>query len=525
MLPIIDRVARHGSAVAVRDGLGSAVAVRDGLGSAVAVRDGLGSAVAVRDGMGTTTYTSLLDRSAALAAALLGGRGDLAGERIGILVEPDAAFVAALWGVWRAGGIAVPLSLHATADELAHVVADAGIGTALADDHLTASRQDVFARRGMRLLDPRRAAAPATPLPDVDPTRPGLMLFTSGTTARPKGVVTTHRCIQAQIESLVAAWRWSSADRIPLFLPLHHVHGLINVVSCAAWAGATVTALGKFDPAEVSAAVAADEFTLFMAVPTIFVRLLEALDGLAAPDRARVAAGFGRLRLVVSGSAALPASVFERFATITGQRILERYGMTEIGMALSNPYDGPRRPGHVGGPLPGVAVRLWSDASRGAPPPGEPGEIQVRGDTVFAGYWGQPEATAAAFVDGWFRTGDVAVIEEGSYRILGRSSVDIIKSGGYKLSALEIEAALLDCPAIADCAVVGLPDDTWGETVAAAVVLRAGTELSLEAVRDWARQRLSPYKLPRALVCVAALPRNAMGKVTKPAVRELFDAT
>jgi malonyl-CoA/methylmalonyl-CoA synthetase len=348
------------------------------------------------------------------------------------------------------------------------------------------------------------------------------MLYTSGTTARPKGVVTTHRCIRAQIESLVAAWRWTAADRIPLFLPLQHVHGLVNVVSCALWAGASFTALGKFEPEAVIAAVAADEYTLFMAVPTNYVRLLEALEALDAASRTRAAAGFGRLRLVVSGSAALPASVFERFAALTGQPILERYGMTEIGMALSNPYDGPRRPGHVGLPLPGVEVRPWSDSHAGSPPPGEPGEIQVRGATVFSGYWAQPEATAAAFVDGWFRSGDVAVVEEGSYRILGRSSVDIIKSGGYKLSALEIEAALLDCPGVAECAVVGLPDDTWGEAVAAAVVLRPGAELSLESLRDWARARLSVYKLPRRLACVAALPRTAMGKVTKPAVRGLF---
>jgi len=481
-----------------------------------------GTAVAIRDRHGAATYADLLDRSALVAADILGGRADLAGERVGILVAPGAAFVAALWGVWRAGGIAVPLSLHATADELDHALTDAGIATVLADADRAAGRHGALARHAVGVLDPGAAVGPAAPLPDVDPSRPALMLFTSGTTARPKGVVTTHRCIHAQIESLVAAWRWTSADRIPLFLPLHHVHGLVNVVSCALWAGATVTALEKFAPVSLALAVAADAYTLVMAVPTNYVRLLEAFDGLGADDRARVAAGFGRLRLVVSGSAALPASVFERFAAVTGQRILERYGMTEIGMALSNPYDGPRRPGHVGVPLPGVAVRLWSEAHGGAPPPGEPGEIQVRGDTLFAGYWGQPEATAAAFVDGWFRTGDVAVIEEGSYRILGRASVDIIKSGGYKLSALEIEAALLDCPAVAECAVVGLPDDTWGETVAAAVVLRPGADLSLDALREWARGRLSPYKLPRRLACVAALPRNAMGKVTKPAVRELF---
>ncbi len=483
-----------------------------------------GDAVAVRGPTRDHTHADLLARSAVLAARLCGSRPDLDGERVGILVHPDAGFVAALWGVWRAGGIAVPLSLHATADELGHVLADAGITRVVADADLAASRAEPLAACGAALVDPRPAAAHPTALPAVARDRPALMLYTSGTTARPKGVVTTHRCIAAQIESLVAAWRWTAADRIPLFLPLHHIHGLINVVSCALWAGASFTPLNRFDPAPVIEAVAADRFTLFMAVPTIYVRLLEALDALDPEARLRAAEGFGRLRLVVSGSAALPAGVFARFAAATGQWILERYGMTEIGMALSNPYDGQRRPGHVGLPLPGVEVRLWSEAHGGSPPPGEPGEIQVRGATVFSGYWSQPEATAASFVDGWFRTGDVAVIEEGSYRILGRSSVDIIKSGGYKLSALEIEAALLDHPAIAECAVVGLPDDTWGEMVAAAVVLRPGATLTLDALRGWGRDRLSPYKLPRRLMAVATLPRNAMGKVTKPAVRALFAA-
>lgn len=494
MLPVVERALRHGDAVAVRG--------------------------PTRD----HTHADLVSSSAAIAGRLCGSRTDLDGRRVGILLHPDARFVAALWGVWRAGGIAVPLSLHAGPAELAHVLADAGIATVVAAADLAAARSAPLSAAGVALVDPYDVAPSPAALPDVAVDRPGLMLYTSGTTARPKGVVTTHRCIAAQIGSLVEAWRWTSADRIPLFLPLHHIHGLVNVVSCALWAGASFTALERFEPAPVLEAVAADAFTLFMAVPTIYVRVLEALDDLAPAARARAVAGFGRLRLVVSGSAALPASLFERFAAVTGQRILERYGMTEIGMALSNPYDGPRRPGHVGGPLPGVEVRLWSEAHGGSPPPGEPGEIQVRGATVFSGYWGQPEATAASFADGWFRTGDVAVIEEGSYRILGRSSIDIIKSGGYKLSALEIEAALLDHPAVAECAVVGLPDDTWGEVVAAAVVTRPGATLTAEGLRAWGRERLSAYKLPRRLVCVAALPRNAMGKVTKPAVRTLFPA-
>jgi len=229
------------------------------------------------------------------------------------------------------------------------------------------------------------------------------------------------------------------------------------------------------------------------------------------------------MRLMVSGSAALPVRVLERWREISGHVLLERYGMTEIGMALSNPLHGARRPGFVGTPLPGVDVRLVDEAGRPVPE-GTPGEIEVRGGTVFREYWRRPEATAAAFRGDWFRTGDVAVVEDGAYRILGRSSVDIIKTGGYKVSALEIEETLRTHPAVLDCAVVGVEDPEWGERICAAVELRGGSGegLTLDALQRWAKERLAPYKIPRALVSVTVLPRNAMGKVTKPVVAKLF---
>ena len=224
---------------------------------------------------------------------------------------------------------------------------------------------------------------------------------------------------------------------------------------------------------------------------------------------------------MVSGSAALPVSTLERWKKITGHTLLERYGMTEIGMALSNPLHGKRVPGSVGVPLPGVQVRLCGQ--NGEPvPEGVPGEIEVRGPGVFSEYWGKPEATREAFRDGWFRTGDTATREDGVYRILGRTSIDILKTGGHKVSALEIEDVLLQHPAVAECAVVGVADEEWGQRVAAALVLRAGAALSLDALRAWARDLLAAYKLPSRLLVVEALPRNAMGKVVKPAVTTLF---
>ena len=350
-----------------------------------------------------------------------------------------------------------------------------------------------------------------------------MIVYTSGTTGKPKGVVTTHANIAAQVTSLVTAWEWRADDWILLVLPLHHVHGIVNVLTCALWAGARCEMPAKFDAERVWVRIAAGDLTLFMAVPTIYGKLITAWEA-AAPERRRPwSAGCAppRMRLMVSGSAALPVQRLERWREISGHVLLERYGMTEIGMALSNPLHGTRRPGSVGTPLPGVETRLVDDAGRPVPP-GKTGEIEVRGAAVFLEYWRQPEATAAAFRDGWFRTGDVAVIEDGAYRILGRSSVDIIKTGGYKVSALEVEEVLRTHPAIAECAVVGVEDPEWGERICAAVERRGEAELTLAALQAWAKERLAPYKIPRALRSVPTLPRNAMGKVTKPEVAKLF---
>jgi malonyl-CoA/methylmalonyl-CoA synthetase len=228
---------------------------------------------------------------------------------------------------------------------------------------------------------------------------------------------------------------------------------------------------------------------------------------------------------MVSGSAALPVPTLRRWEEITGHRLLERYGMTEIGMALSNPLVGERRAGYVGRPLPGVQVRLVDEEDRAAAI-GSPGEIQVRGPTVFAGYWERPAETAAAFTpDGWFRTGDLSVVEGDDYRILGRASVDILKTGGEKISALEIEDVLRTHASVLDCAVVGVPDAAWGDRVCAAIVRRPSTNLSADELRAFAKGLLAPYKVPKQILVVADLPRNPMGKVTKPAVRALFEAT
>jgi len=472
---------------------------------------------------GTFTYRELLDASARVAARLLGDRGDLAEERVALLAPGGFSYVAAQWGVWRAGGVAVPLATSHPPAELEYVLRDAEASAVVAHPELAAVLDRVALDPAVRRISTpdAMATAPLSPLPAVDEGRRAMIVYTSGTTGKPKGVVTTHANIRAQVTSLITAWEWSADDRILLVLPLHHVHGIVNVLTCALWAGARCDMLPRFDAEAIWDRIGRGDLTLFMAVPTIYRKLVAAWE-VAGPERQRAwSAGCRRMRLMVSGSAALPVQTLKRWKEISGHTLLERYGMTEIGMALSNPLHGERRPGLVGCPLPGVEVRLVDEDDRPVAV-GAPGEIEVRGPGVFLEYWRRPEETAAAFRDRWFRTGDVAVVEDGAYRILGRRSVDIIKTGGYKVSALEIEEVLRAHPAIAECAVVGVDDPEWGERVCVAVELRRPGELTLAELQSWAKERLAPYKVPRALQCVGALPRNAVGKVMKPEVAALF---
>ncbi len=483
-----------------------------------------GARVAVTSHGHDHSYDSLLSVSEGIAASLLGGSTDLDEQRVAFLIPASFEYVAVQWGIWRAGGIAVPLSLSSADPELEHVITDAQVDRIIVPEDSLAKLRPLCDRLSTPLLSVDQISSRGSvPLPQLEARRRAMILYTSGTTSKPKGVVSTHANIQAQITTLAEAWGWRSEDSIPLFLPLHHVHGIVNVLGCALWSGARVDCFDSFDAPAILERVADQEYSLFMGVPTIYVKLIRILEAADEGDRARYADGFAHMRLMVSGSAALPASVHEQWTDLTGQKLLERYGMTEIGMAISNPLQGERRPGAVGLALPGVTVRLVSEAGELIEAEDEPGEIHVRGPSVFSEYWQKPDVTRASFVDGWFRTGDMAVLENGYYRIMGRLSVDIIKSGGYKLSALEIEDTLLMHPAIRECAVVGLPDDTWGEVVAVAIVARDGEHIELPALKEWATERMSKYKIPKSLLLLEDLPRNAMGKVTKPAIQDLFD--
>jgi len=479
--------------------------------------------LAIIDERGRYSYAQLLAAASRVASSLLRDRRDLHEARIAFMVPPGFEYVAVQWGIWLAGGIAVPLCISHPLPEIEYVLDDTAAETLVVHPQFEARLQPVVQRRDIRFVSTSEVlTADRGTLPVVEADRRAMILYTSGTTNKPKGVVTTHRNITAQITCLIEAWGWTPDDHILHVLPLHHTHGIINVLSCALWAGAICEMLPKFDAGAVWSRFQHSDLTLFMAVPTIYVKLIAAWENAPAGERKAMSKACAKMRLMVSGSAALPVSVLEKWKAISGHTLLERYGMTEIGMALSNPLHGERRPGFVGTPLPGVLLRLVDESGREIGEEGVPGEIQVKGPNVFLEYWGKPDATRQAFRDGWFCTGDAAVVERGYYRILGRKSVDIIKTGGYKVSALEIEEVLRTHPAIRECAVVGVEDEEWGERVCAAVNLESGRSLSLAELRDWAKERLAGYKVPTRLLILDELPRNVMGKVTKPEVKQLF---
>lgn len=485
-----------------------------------------GKRLALVTDQGDCTYAELLRAAEQAACVLLDGRGDLQGEAVAFMAPSTRSYVVTLLAIWRAGGMAVPLCIQHPAPELQHVIGDSRARTVIASPEYAELLAPLAAEAEARLLrteDLACAAGDAT-LPAVPADRNALLIYTSGTTGKPKGAISTHDVLAAQLDSVTRAWEYSADDRSLLVLPLHHLHGILNILLGTLWAGGTCEMVRGFSADHVWDRIAArDGLTLFMAVPTIYAKLIAAYDGGSAERKNAIELGCRALRLMVSGSAALPVQTLERFRTISGHTLLERYGMTELGMVLGNPLHGPRLPGHVGIPFPGVELRLVNEHEQPVPE-GTPGQIQVRGPGVFKGYFGRPEATAKSFTgDGWFITGDEAVCEDGSYRILGRSSVDILKTGGFKVSALEIEAVLREHPAIADCAVVGLPDPEWGQRVAAAAILRAGHALTLDELRTFGKERLAAYKVPTRLRCVTDLPRNALGKVVKPKVATLFE--
>ncbi|MFE7182528.1 acyl-CoA synthetase [Streptomyces erythrochromogenes] len=427
----------------------------------------------------TASYEELLGAARQVAA-------DLAASGVpafAVTATASLETVAAVIGALLAGVPCVPLPPDAGPAELGHILRDSGARTIEVD----------FARRSDRTPAPAAVRTPEDP---------ALILYTSGTTGAPKGVVLSSAAITADLDALAEAWQWTAEDTLVHGLPLFHVHGLVLGVLGALRTGSRLVHTGRPTPGAYAAAGG----SLYFGVPTVWSRIAR---------EPQAAAALSGARLLVSGSAALPAPVFRDIEGASGHRIVERYGMTETLITVSGRAGGDLHPGTVGTPLPGIATRIA--AEDGA----EIGELQLTGPTLFSGYLGRPEATAAAYTaDGWFRTGDIAAVDEkdGVHRIVGRASTDMIKSGGYRIGAGEIENALLDHPRVREAAVVGVPDADLGQRIVAFVVADGVTGAELT---DFVAAHLSVHKRPREVRFVEAIPRNAMGK---PQKRLLLDA-
>ncbi|XP_057687523.1 malonate--CoA ligase ACSF3, mitochondrial isoform X2 [Corythoichthys intestinalis] len=509
-----------------------------------------GDKTAVIDSSCSHSYKQLYANSLGLARrindALHSDFGRLEGKPISFLCANDASYTVAQWATWMSGGTAVPLYKKHPLSELEYIITDSQSALLVAGHPYAETLEPLAQRLGLPCLTLPLTSKLST-LNNSDSqdmeeastewgSRPAMIIYTSGTTGRPKGVLHTHSSIQAMVQCLVSEWAWSQDDVILHTLPLHHVHGIVNKLLCPLWVGATCVMLPDFNPRKVWEMLLSSKapmVNVFMAVPTIYSKLIHYYDQHFTQPHVKdfvKAVCKERIRLMVSGSAALPLPTLQRWEEITGHILLERYGMTEIGMALSNRLKGPRPPGAVGLPLPGVEVRIVMNnttntvmvegnhtESKVRPGlEGKEGELLVRGPSVFKEYWNKKQETTDSFTDdGWFKTGDTAVFKEGAYWIMGRTKVDIIKSGGYKISALEVERHLLSHPDIIDIAVIGAPDDTWGQKVTAVVQLKEGQSLTLPDLKKWAREHMAPYSIPTGLLLVDEIPRNQMGKVNK----------
>jgi len=436
------------------------------------------------------TYGELAARAAA-AAGWLAARGVRAGDRVLLPARKDLAFVALHLGALRLSALSVPF--------------DPAAGAA-AVDHL---RADSDARL---LADPGEPpAGPPAPAAPVAAGQPALLLYTSGTTGRPKGVVHTHGSLLANLAALHAAWDWRPDDVLVHALPLFHAHGLFVALHGTLYAGASCALLERFEAVPALDELRRRRATLFMGVPTMYHRLAALPEGAVA--------GLRGVRLWVSGSAPLRASDRLAFRARFGADILERYGMTETLMIASQPLAGPRAAGDVGRALPGVELRVVDKATREPLPAGEVGEVQARGPSLCTGYWRAPEASAEILdPDGWLSTGDLGCLAaDGTLTLVGRRK-ELVISGGFNVYPLEVESTLAGHPDVAECAVFGVPDDDLGEAVAAAIVPAPGRRPDMEALREHGRACLAPYKVPRHWLLVPELPRTALGKVNRAAL-------
>ena len=481
------------------------------------------------------TYAEL-DKLIDHAASYLQNLGLQPGDRVALQLSKCLEFILLHLATVRLGAITLPLNLAYPPDELKYFLEDSGAKLFFALESNKEKVQSILPD----LADLQECVFLKSTEPDkfqsliTNYQRPGgldtgfatstqpystsdndtaVIIYTSGTTGRPKGAEITHGNLESNLQALYEIWGWQPDDVLLHILPIFHVHGLFVAMHGALHAGATALLMREFDPHKTLQNLVERKCTVLMAVPTIHRRLLDVPD-VKSFDLSHV-------RLITSGSDRLPDEVFTGFQETFGHTLLERYGMTETGMNCSNPLHGERRIGSVGHPLPGVEVRIVEAESREELPDGEIGELEIRGPNVFKGYWLQPEKTAASFsANGWFRTGDLGFREEDGYITLCGRSKDLIISGGLNIYPPEVERVLVEHPAVNMCAVIGCPDEEWGERVTAVVVLNRGEAASESELIAFCRERLASYKSPKSIVFQDHLPRNAMGKVQKAILRK-----
>ncbi|CAH1738214.1 malonate--CoA ligase ACSF3, mitochondrial isoform X1 [Aphis gossypii] len=525
--------------------------------------------IAVVDKFGEHTYSSIFNSSVILSKIIEKSLHGEIQERVAILCPNDAFYVVAQWASWISGQIIVPLSPLHPAAMLEYFINDSDakvILTTAQFENIVRPLAEKFNQKYLLLED--HITLDFKPLGktsfeednkvemlNIDNNisddqffdSNAMIIYTSGSTGSPKGVLLTHNNLNTQINCLKTAWNWSNKDVILHALPLNHIHGIVNALMCPLHTGARCVMLPKFNATDVWTWLLAIEqyygyrVNMFMGVPTMYVKLIENYEKMFEKNDRMVeyvkAVCSQKIRLMVSGSAPLPSTLFSRWEQITGHKLLERYGMSEIGMALSNPLNGERKPGFVGQPLPGVNVRIVKDniilleghdknikiinSVKDDNNEGYCGDLQIKGKNVFKEYWRKPESTKKEFTeDGWFKTGDSVKYVDNSFQILGRTSIDIIKTGGYKVSALFVETIMLQNKVIKDIAVVGLPDSTWGQRIGALIVID-GNENNVEHkkikkdLKSWAETVLPPYSIPTVINIVDEVPRNALGKVDK----------
>jgi malonyl-CoA/methylmalonyl-CoA synthetase len=483
-----------------------------------------GSATALLCDSTALCYRELAERANGVSRALQ-ANGVRPGDRVAVGLVNSLELVLNVLGVVRLGAVLVPLNPAYSAEEAGYIVGDSGARFARVDRPLAGGLRAIPNVSVWEDGLPFGVAKPRAPTwPEVPGTAPALIVYTSGTTGRPKGAVLSNDALLQNLTTVARAWRWAESDRLLLTLPCFHLHGLGLGLLASFLVGSCVVLRRRFVAEETLLDLQRTKATMFFGVPTMYNRLVA-----LAEERIR-GADLSGMRLWVCGSAPLSAATFERFRDRFGAEILERFGMSECGFVLAAPYEGPRRPGVVGRPLPGVDMRLV-DAEKAdegilsAPAPEEAGEIVLRGPNLFSGYWNRPQETRRAFLEGYFRTGDLALRgNDGMYRIVGRRSVDIIKTRGFKVSAVEIEDCLQRHPSVQEVAVVGLEDADQGERVVAAVTPVAGVEVAGEELREYAAAHLAAYKVPAEFLFLAEIPQTGPGKFKKKDLVRLLDA-